>query len=110
MGDVSPAEKLSRVAVLTKMFTYFKNAVHNSAPAQDYLQQRGLDYTQLEVGYNSGQFHHGSRKSEALIASCLKVGLLLDKGITARTGAKAYVPLWQRRDCVLPEKTRSIKP
>ena len=91
-GEVSPAEKLTRVAVLTKMFTYFKNAVHNSKPAQDYLQQRSLDHTILEIGYNSGQFHHGARKSEALIQSCVKVGLLLDKGLVGRTGGKAYVP------------------
>ena len=91
-GEVSPAEKLTRVAVLTKMFTYFKNAVHNSKPAQDYLQQRNLDHTQLEIGYNSGQFHHGSRRDEYLIESCVKVGLLLDKGLVGRTGGKAYVP------------------
>ena len=91
-GEAPEAEHLSRVAVLTKMFTYFKNAVHNSSPAQEYLQGRSLDHTQVEIGYNSGQFHHGNRKSEALIASCVKVGLLLDKGLVARTGSKAYVP------------------
>ena len=91
-GKAPAAEHLSRVAVLTKMFTYFKNAVHNSPPAQEYLQQRSPDHTQVEIGYNSGQFHHGSRKSEALIDSCVKVGLLLDKGIVSRTGSKAYVP------------------
>ena len=91
-GQAPTAEHLSRVAVLTKMFTYFKNAVHNSKPAQDYLQQRSIDHTQLEIGYNSGQFHHGQRKNEALIESCVKVGLLLDKGQASRTGGKAYVP------------------
>ena len=89
-GEASPAEQLSRVAVLTKLFTYFKNAVYNSKPAQDYLQQRGLDYAQLEVGYNSGQFHHGSRKNPALIASCVKVGLLLERGVHGPTQEKAY--------------------
>ena len=91
-GGVSPAEQLTRVAVLTKIFIYFKNGMHNSGPAQDYLQSRSLDHTQLEIGYNSGQFHHGQRKNQALIESCVKVGLLLDKGLVARTGSKAYVP------------------
>lgn len=87
-----PTTELTRIAVLTKMFTYFKNAIHNSKPAQEYLQQRGLDFTKTEVGYNSGQFHHGTRKDEALIQSCLKYGLLLDLGLKARTGDTAYKP------------------
>lgn len=92
-GTASPAGKLTRVALLANMFTYFKNAVHNSKPAREYLESRGLDYGKTEIGYNSGQFHHGSRKDEALIEACLKYGLLLDKGHTNnRTGEKAYSP------------------
>ena len=51
-----------------------------------------MDFTKTEVGYNSGQFHHGTRKKEALIKSCVKYGLLLDLGLTARTGNVAYKP------------------
>lgn len=92
-GSISPARELTRVALLTNMFTYFKNAVHNSRPAREYLESRGLDYTKTEMGYNSGQFHHGSRKDETLIEACLKYGLLLDKGhVNNRTGEKAYSP------------------
>lgn len=92
-GSISPAQKLTRVALLTNMFTYFKNAVHNSKPAREYLESRGLDYGRTETGYNSGQFHHGTRKDEALIEACLKYGLLLDKGhVNNRTGEKAYSP------------------
>jgi len=63
---------LVRVAVLTKMFAYFKSAVYNSPPAKEYLKTRNLDYNKLEIGYNSGQFHHGTRKDEALIQSCYR--------------------------------------
>ncbi|HFD32743.1 MAG TPA: hypothetical protein ENJ28_08585 [Gammaproteobacteria bacterium] len=71
VGQVNPGEatkkqsteELSRSAVLTKMFTYFKNGVHNSKPAKEYLQKRCLDFTKTEVGYNSGQFHHGKRNN-----------------------------------------------
>ncbi|QYH39536.1 DNA primase [Algoriphagus sp. NBT04N3] len=92
-GNVSPAQELTRVALLTNMFTYFRNAVHNSKPAREYLESRGLDYGKTEIGYNSGQFHHGTRKDEALIEACLKYGLLLDKGQTNnRTGERAYSP------------------
>jgi DNA primase len=83
-------QELTKSAVLLKMFTYFKNAVHNSKPAKEYLASRNLDFEKLEVGYNSGQFHHGTRKDEALIKSCVKYGLLLDKGKKGRTGEPAY--------------------
>jgi DNA primase len=87
-----PMDELPKIAVLTKMFTYFKNGVHNSKPAKEYLQKRGLDFTITDVGYNSGQFHHGTRKDEALITSCIKYGILLDLGTKSRTGNPAYKP------------------
>lgn len=81
---------LSKSQFLANMYQYFKNAVSNSKPAKDYLQQRSLDHKKIEVGYNAGQFHHGARKDENVIAQCLEYGLLIDKGITGRTGEKAY--------------------
>ena len=65
IGGTAPAaklEQLTRTAVLTRMFTYFKNAVHSSKPAQDYLRSRALDASKLEIGYDTGQFHHGTRR------------------------------------------------
>jgi len=84
------APKPTRTEVLTKMFTYFKNAVHNSKTAKEYLEKRCLDFTKTEVGYNSGQFHHGTRKDENLIKNCVENGLLLDLGNKGRTGNPAY--------------------
>lgn len=77
---------------LERMFTYFKNAVHNSKPAREYIESRNLDYKKIEIGYNAGQFHHGQRKDEALINDCLKYGILLDLGLKSRTGETAYKP------------------
>lgn len=91
-GTAAPVQQLTRAAILDKMFMYFKNGAHSSQPAKDYLAKRHLDNSKIEVGYNSGQFHHGARKSQPLIDSCVKVGLLLDKGLTGRTGEKAYKP------------------
>ncbi|MDD2412558.1 MAG: CHC2 zinc finger domain-containing protein [Bacteroidales bacterium] len=88
--EYKPEETEAKALFLSKMFTYFKNAKHNSKPAQEYLKQRGLDYEILEIGYNSGQFHHGTRKDETLIQNCLKVGLLIDKNVMGRSGEKAY--------------------
>lgn len=87
--------ELSREQFLGNMYQYFCNAVSNSKPAQDYLNHRNLDYKKLTsggypIGYNAGQFHHGARKDENVIAQCLQYGLLIDKNILARTGEKAY--------------------
>ena len=104
----TPIENLTRSAILTKMFIYFKNAIHNSKPAQEYLESRNLSFEKIEVGYNSGQFHQGKRKSEALLQSCLKVGLLLDKGKKSRTGEPAYQP-FGKNGVVFPLKNKEGK-
>jgi DNA primase len=88
----SKNDNVERAMFLERMFTYFKNAVHNSPPAKEYLQSRCIDFKNTEVGYNAGQFHHGARKDEALIKECLEYGILLDLGLTARTGDTAYKP------------------
>lgn len=88
----APAAPRSRTALLTSMFTYFTNAVYNSKPAREYLASRALDYTRLAIGYNTGQFHHGARKDEALIERCLQVGLLSVHDRLGRTGETAYKP------------------
>ncbi|MCB0516484.1 MAG: CHC2 zinc finger domain-containing protein [Chitinophagales bacterium] len=75
---------------LARMFSYFQKAVNNSTPAQEYLQKRNLDHKKLSVGYNSGQFHHGSRKAESLLENCVKYGLLIDGGKKSRIGEPAY--------------------
>lgn len=80
---------ISKEQFLKKMFTYFKNAVHNSPQAKQYIQSRALDFTKLEIGYNAAQFHHGTRKDEQLIIDCVKYGLLIDAGLTSKTGDKA---------------------
>jgi DNA primase len=90
----TPAIKptVSKEQFLQNMFTYFKNAVHNSKPAQEYIKQRGLDFLNLEIGYNTGQFHHGARKEEGLINDCLQAGLLSNHDRLSRTGDMSYKP------------------
>jgi DNA primase len=75
-----PKEDLTREQFLGFVFQYFRNGMYNSKPAKDYLQTRNLDYKRLEVGYNTGQFHHGARKDETLIKQSIAHGLLIDKG------------------------------
>ncbi|WP_238531825.1 CHC2 zinc finger domain-containing protein [Nitritalea halalkaliphila] len=48
-GTASPVQKLTRVALLTNMFTYFRNAVYNSRPVREYLESRGLDHAKRRL-------------------------------------------------------------
>lgn len=83
---------MNKEQFLQNMFIYFRNAVHNSKPAQEYLQQRGLDPLKIEVGYNTAQFHHGTRKDDTLISNCVAVGLLAPWGTNTRQGGQAFKP------------------
>ena len=84
---------ISREQILQNIFQYFKNAIHNSQPARDYLQSRNLNPLKIEVGYNTGQFHHGQRRDETLIQNCVNVGLLYPWGVNnKRPELQAYKP------------------
>ena len=82
--------QLQRITFLEKMFSSFRKGLVNSVPARDYCKKRNLNYSKLEIGFNSGQFHHGERKSEELINNCLAIGLLLNNGLKANNGETAY--------------------
>jgi len=77
VATASPdAESFSRVAVLTKIFTSFRNGMQRSVVGRQYMEGRGLDPDRLEVGYNSGQYHHNGKVNDRLMASYVKYGLL----------------------------------
>jgi len=69
-------ETLSRIAVLTKIFSSFRNGMLRSQSGRQYAESRGLDPDLLEVGYNSGQYHHNGKISDHLLKSFIKYGLL----------------------------------
>jgi DNA primase len=77
---------------LEKMFLSFRKGLLCSEPAKEYCISRNLDFDKLEVGFNSGQFHHGARKDEKLISDAMQCGLLTMAGTNSRTGGQAYKP------------------
>ena len=88
--STSPADALSRRAVLMKVFATFKKGLSKSPAALSYLQVRHLDHRKTPVGFNGGQFHHRSRNEQALVESCVKLGLLLDRSRSGPGGEKSY--------------------
>jgi DNA primase catalytic core len=69
-------ETLSRIAVLTKIFSSFQNGMLRSQPGRQYAVSRGLDPDKLDIGFNSGQYHHNGKVSDLLMKSFIKHGLL----------------------------------
>lgn len=98
VGSIKPQSKetsniqLPASDFLQKMFLSFRKGLLCSEPAKEYCSSRNLNFDKLEVGFNSGQFHHGARKDEKLINDCLNYGLLTTAGTNSRTGGQAYKP------------------
>lgn len=90
---------------LEKMFLSFRKGLLCSEPAKEYCSSRNLDFDKLEVGFNSGQFHHGARKEEKLITDALQCGLLIMGGTNSRTGGQAYKP-FGNKGIVFPLKNK----
>lgn len=90
---------------LEKMFQSFRKGIFNSPPAKDYCKGRNLDIEKLNIGFNGGQFHHGTRRDETLINNCLAVGLLLDRNIISKTGEKAF-NVFGSKSIVFPLKNK----
>jgi DNA primase len=90
---------------LEKMFQSFRKGIFNSPPAKQYCEQRNLDLEKLNIGFNGGQFHHGTRRDETLINNCLAIGLLLDRNIISKTGEKAF-NVFGNKSIVFPLKNK----
>ena len=86
------ADELEKAALMGKVFSYFKKALPLTKKAVDYLQGRSIDYTQHEIGYNSGGLH-GEGKNHHLVASMEKYGLLKPLAVRGHS-------VWAR-DCVI---------
>ncbi len=88
--------------ILTKIFTSFKNGIKSSTAKhpQAYLISRSLRYEKLELGYNSGQFHHRGKLSEADKNACIAAGLLIPyKGKTPNASGQTFTAF--AKDCVI---------
>jgi DNA primase len=95
------AEPLEKIAVLTKLFKYFTKAFPLPKKAVDYLESRGLDYKQHEVGCNAGDWHHKLNEKN-FIANCEEYGLL-----KARPAAGFTV--WAKDCIIFPLKNKDHK-
>jgi DNA primase len=84
--------ELEKEALMGKVFSYFKKSLPLTRKAGEYLQGRGIDPLQHDIGYNGGGLH-GESKNHHLVASMEKYGLL------KRRPAGGY-NVWAK-DCVI---------
>ncbi|MFC2138588.1 hypothetical protein ACFLTE_10465 [Bacteroidota bacterium] len=97
--------KEEKIKLLTRVFNYFRGAVNNSRPGKNYIAQRGLELF-LEIGYNSGQFHHGKRKDPGLINQCVKYGLFTPTQTKTKSGAATGYYVFGKNCIVFPLKNK----
>jgi DNA primase catalytic core len=91
-----------RTAILTKIFESFKNGLNHpvSVKPKEYLKNRSLNPELLELGYNSGQFHHHNKLSEVDREACIKVGLLIPyAGSVPNANGTTYTAF--AKDCII---------
>ncbi|MBN2660735.1 MAG: toprim domain-containing protein [Tannerellaceae bacterium] len=110
--------------ILTRIFAYFQNGLNSSVAKRpkEYLQERGLSPLgetacpernvsggkgALELGYNSGQFHHRNKLSEEDLKACIEAGLLIPyKGSVPNANGTTYTTF--AKDCIIfPLKDRN---
>lgn len=116
-GDVKPSDsyrkngkailqksqpKENHTEILTRIFETFRNGLHNPmcVKPKAYLSGRNLNPELLEVGYNSGQFHHRGGLSETEKQACINAGLLNPyNGSVPNANGTTYTAF--AKDCII---------
>jgi DNA primase catalytic core len=88
--------------ILTKIFNYFQNGLNSGVARKpkEYLQSRNLNYELLEIGYNSGQFHHRGKLESKEQEACINAGLLIPyNGSVPNANGTTYTAF--AKDCII---------
>lgn len=104
-----PQTPKERTEILTKIFESFRNGLNHpvSVKPKEYLKGRNLNFELLEIGYNSGQFHHRGQLSETDKQACINTGLLIPyNGSVPNANGTTYTAF--AKDCIIfPLKDKS---
>jgi len=95
-------------AIISKIFTSFRKGLQSNLAKNpsEYLQQRSLDPKLIEVGYNSGQFHHRNRLSEEDFKACINAGLLVPYNGRTPNGNKQVYTAFANNCIIFPLKDK----
>lgn len=92
---------------LNKIFESFQTGIRSGKAdkPKEYLKTIGLDYNTLQIGFNSGQFHH--RKSQEFRDHCEQLGLLTKSDVGVREKGMTAYTVFGRYGLVFPLKDRN---
>jgi DNA primase len=87
---------------LTKVFESFRGGLLRpiSKKAREYASQRGLDIEKLEMGFNSGQYHHRGKLSEEDMKVWIAAGLLIPYNGSVPNGSGTTYTAFAK-DCII---------
>lgn len=91
-----------RSEILAQIFESFKHGLRHpvSVRPKEYLKKRNLSPDLLEIGYNSGQFHHRGKLSDQDQEACIRAGLLIPySGSVPNGNGTTYTPF--AKDCII---------
>jgi DNA primase catalytic core len=104
-----PQTPKERTEILTKIFESFRNGLNHpvSVKPKEYLKGRNLNFELLEIGYNSGQFHHRGQLNVTDKQACINAGLLIPyNGSVPNANGTTYTAF--AKDCIIfPLKDKS---
>jgi len=96
-------QMVENTEILSKLFKSFQNGLGRAEKPKGYLQSRNLwplSVAEMEIGYNSGQFHHHGKLSEKDMEACIDAGLLIPyQGKTPHAKGQSYTPF--AKDCII---------
>ncbi len=103
--------KANHQPIIEKTFELYRGSIvkNLAKKPQDYLQQRNLNPKTLEIGYNSGQYHHRKRMSQEDVQACLKAGLLMEYEGFTPNGDKVTYTAFARECIIFPLKDKQNK-
>lgn len=94
-------EPLVKTAVVTKLFKYFSKALPLTKKAVVYTASRSIDYKQIAIGFNAGDWHH-SLSELNFIKSCQQYGLLKARPVNGFS-------VWAKDCIIFPLKNAANK-
>ena len=107
-GEIQPVKpinnkpKQNHTEILTKIFESFRNGLNHpvSVKPKEYLKSRNLNHELLEIGNNSGQFHHRGKLNETDLKACINAGLLIPyNGSVPNANGTTYTAF--AKDCII---------
>lgn len=95
--------------ILSSVFESFRNGLHSpvSKRPKQYLETRGLNHNKLEMGFNSGQYHHHGKLSDKELQAWIEAGLLVPYVGSVPNGTDTTYTAFAKDCIIFPLKNKA---